>query len=116
LLYNQEGESNLGTTVLRGTGYLFLGSIPNEEQGEKEEIRILYHESSRLATFSVVYPEARYSGSILNFTDFVEGWEIPAEGLPVDYAGILYQKGVYLSLPPAIGGNFLLTTFREHRP
>jgi hypothetical protein len=72
---------------------------------------IIYNEITHSATFSVDCPEAFYNGDILNFFEFTKGWKIPVEGIQINYAGILFQLGIYWSMPPRIGGYLVLTSF-----
>jgi predicted nucleic-acid-binding Zn-ribbon protein len=99
------------TNELSGTGYVFADSVPTELQNKKNIMYIIYNKTTHSANFSAVYPEAFYNGDILNFSEFTKGWEIPVEGIQINYAGILYQLGIYWSMPPRIGGYLVLTSF-----
>jgi hypothetical protein len=106
----------IDTNELSGTGYVFAASVPSELQNKKNIMYIIYNETSHSATFSAVYPEAFYDGDILNFYEFTKGWEIPEEGIQINYAGVLYQLGIYLSVPPFIGGYLVLTKLEKCEP
>ncbi|MDR1370836.1 MAG: hypothetical protein LBJ72_12040 [Dysgonamonadaceae bacterium] len=116
LLFDRVFDGKKGyidTTDLNGTGYLFLNSVPSELQNKKNVIYIIYNEITHSATFSADYPKAFYNGNILNISEFIKGWKIPDGGIQIDYAGRLYQQGIYWSQPPSIGGYFVLTTLNK---
>jgi hypothetical protein len=113
LLYVKAGESNIGTANLQGTAHVLTGSAPSELQQEMNIMYIIYDKITHSATFSVSFPQAEYVGDIINFSEFAEGLEIPDEGIEIDYTGILYQKGMYLSMPPLIGGSLVLTACKN---
>jgi hypothetical protein len=113
-VFDDEGRCYIDTNNLNGTGYVFLNSVPSELQNKKNVTYIIYNETTHLATFSADYPEASYNGDILNFSEFTTGWKIPDEGMQIDYAGRLYQLGIYLSVPPMIGGLLILTTLKNN--
>jgi hypothetical protein len=115
-IFDGVGSSYIDTNDLSGTGYVFADSVPSELQDKKNIMYIIYNETTHSATFSAVYPEAFYNGDILNCTKFTKGWEIPAEGIQINYAGILYQMGIYWSVPPRIGGYLVLTRLEKCEP
>ena len=106
-------DGYLDTISIEGVGYLFINSIPAGLRKEDNIMYITYNNEDNSTTFSAAYPtEATYSGNICNFPDFAKEWEIPAEGKQIYYKGELYVTGIYLSVPPHIGGHLILTTLK----
>lgn len=103
----------IDTINMEGNGYLFVNSIPAELQKDNDVMYIVYNQEDNLATFSAVHPaDALYDGRICNFPDFAKNWKIPVEGKQIYYKGELYVTGSFLSLPPNIGGDLILTTLK----
>jgi hypothetical protein len=109
-------SSFVGTNELNGTGYVFADSVPSELQKEKNIMYIIYNETTHSATFSIDCPEAFYKGDILNFSESTKGWEIPVEGIQINYAGIFYEEGRYLMGYPLVGGYLVLTRLEKCEP
>ena len=94
---------------LEGIGYLFIDFIPDEFQKCENMMYITYNRTDDLIAFSADHTEVNYSGNICNFPDFAKELEISSMGTPIYYRGILHVTGMYLSIPPYIGGDLILT-------
>jgi hypothetical protein len=106
-------ENYLDTVILQGQGYLFLDSVPSELANNMNVGFIVYYQGNNRAEFRLLQSTAVYTAEICNFPDYAKQWNIPSQGKAIVYKGDFYETGRYLSEPSYIGGNLVLTIFKN---
>jgi hypothetical protein len=113
-------ETYSDTIMMDGISYLFNDSIPKRIENELRQegnsdyaAWIVYVRGIDTATLYIVSKKEISTSTICNYPEFAKKWKTPFNGLQVYYAGTALETGRYLSVPPMVGYNFILTTLKN---
>jgi hypothetical protein len=115
-----EGEY-LDTVKLVGEAYLFNDSVPDLAKIELQEKRttsdfvawIIYNQDIDVATLYTSSSKEESSSIICNYPEFAKHWNISLNGQNVHFEGTMYKTGEYLSVPPIVGYDMILTLLKK---
>ena len=123
-----EMENYLGEYEVKGKAHLFHSEISDLQQEEMMKERMLtghvawivFSPTTDFAVLNILSEKETSTSTICNFEEYanfeeyLDGTGAYQEGMEVYYEGIAYETGRYLTVPPHVGYNLVLTLLKKH--